>query len=203
MWVLPSRGRPRNLKRLIAAWNITGATTPLWLRLDDDDATLRHYFGLSLPVSWRVEVNVRRSLLSEVYDEVYRHDPECPWWGFIADDVVPETSGWDTRLINIAGHDGMAVPMGGHDPQGTPHFVLGGNLVRDVGWLALPGLDRLYIDTVWAEVARSRGVLRRVSDVVLSHRHFSTGMAYYDEVYRKRRKGQDLAIYQQWLEKVS
>ena len=198
MWVLPSRGRPHNLRRLIAAYITTKATTPVWLRLDQDDLTLEQSLSLSLPRSWVREIGPRLPL-SVIYAEAYQQTPERPWWGFIADDVVPETPGWDVRLIEIAGSDGMAVPTGGHDQEGTPHFVLGGRLVREIGWLALPGLDRLYIDTVWGDIAKSRGLLRRVPDVVLRHAHFSNRQALKDETYKKHNKTRDKSIYDSWV----
>ena len=197
MWVLPSRSRPRNLRRLIAAYRHTGATTPVWLRLDHDDPGLRECLALALPRPWAWTVGPRRPL-SAIYAEAYQRAPQRPWWGFIADDVVPETPGWDVRLIEVAGSDGMAVPAGGHDPGGAPHFVLGGDLVREIGWLALPGLRRLYIDTVWQDIATARGALRRVPEVRLAHRHFSVGMARFDETYRKPNKPRDRALYEAW-----
>lgn len=198
MWVLPSRGRPHNLRRLIAAYTVTKATTPVWLRLDQDDLTLEQSLSLPFPGSWVREIGPRLPL-STIYAEAYQQSPERPWWGFIADDVVPETPGWDVRLIEVAGSDGMAVPSGGHDPDGVPHFVLGNQLPASMGWLALLGLDRLYIDTVWGDIANSRGVLRRVPDVVLRHAHFSNRRALKDETYKKRNKARDKSIYEAWV----
>ena len=167
----------------------------MWLRLDDDDPSLPDYLALALPEPWTREVGPRLPL-SAIYNKAYGRAPEAAWWGFIADDVVPETPEWDFWLVEAAGSDGMAVPAGGHDPEGAPHFVLGGNLVREIGWLALPGLDRIYIDTVWLDIAKSRGVLRRVPDVVLKHHHFSNGLALRDATYKKRHKPEDRALYE-------
>ena len=191
MWVLPSRGRPQNIARLIKAYNETGASTPVWLRMDDDDI---HHPG-PYPDTWTVEIGPRLPL-SNIYNEAYQKAPDSPWWGFIADDVVPVTPGWDRTLIEIAGRDGMAIPLGGHG--GVPHFVLGGNLAQFMGWLALPGLDRLYIDTVWGDIAKKHNVLRYVPDVILEHHHFSNGKALFDKTYRKERKAQDKLIYEKW-----
>lgn len=193
MWVLPSRGRPHNLARFAQAYYRTGASTPVWLRLDSDDPA--HPEG-----PWTVHIGPRVPL-SQVYAEAFERFPDAPWYGFIADDVVPETPFWDVKLIEAAGTDGMAVPSGGHDPGGSPHFVLGGDLVREVGWLALPGLDRLYIDTVWADINRARSTLRMVPEVVLRHYHFSNSLALMDVTYRKspESKKRDRSIYERWL----
>jgi len=152
---------------------------------------------MELPHGWRIVVG-HRGPLSDIYNAAYERNPDEPWHGFIADDVVPITHGWDTRLIEVAGSDGMAVPAGGETTGGCPHFVIGGDLVRSMGWLSLPGLDRIYIDTVWRDVATDLGVLRRVPEVVLEHRHFSNKKARIDATYLKHRKAQDKIIYDNW-----
>lgn len=191
MWILPSRGRPHNVERFLRAYIETGATTPVLLRLDDDDCGYNVIHD-----NWIVEVGPRLPL-SGIYNDIY-HRHRCPWYGFIADDVIPETLNWDTRLIGVADRDGMAVPSGGHDEDGTPHFVLGADLVNSMGWLCLPGLHRLYIDTVWADIAAARGVLRRVPEVVLKHHHFSNGKALMDATYRKPNREEDRTTYENW-----
>lgn len=196
MWILPSRARPHNIERLVKAWHETHASTTLLLWVDMDDPMLGCYSSLELPITWKLVVGERLPL-SGIYNEVYRRYKES-WYGFIADDVVPRTESWDIRLIEAAGLDGMAVPSGGHDPEGAPHFVLGGKLVDSIGWLSLPGLDRLYIDRVWLDIANKRGVLRRIPDIILEHCHFSNGKALFDKGYRKYRKLEDKTIYQTW-----
>lgn len=197
MLIIPSRSRPHNLRRLIDAYLNTGALTPAWVRLDEDDEFLPQYAELQIPKNWEIVVGKRVSL-SEVYNEAYREIPETYCWGFIADDVVPLTPHWDRELIKAAGSSGMAVPSGGHDDTGTPHFFLGGELVRSVGWLSLPGLDRLYIDTVWADIASSLGALKRVPEVILEHRHFSNRKALMDQTYKKTKKAEDRIVYENW-----
>lgn len=92
----------------------------------------------------------------------------------------------------------MSVPAGGETTGGCPHFVLGGDLVRSIGWLSLPGLDRIYIDTCWEKIAKRRGVYREVHNVKLEHHHFSNGKALMDSTYRKHHKPQDKVIYDNW-----
>lgn len=140
----------------------------------------------------------KRLPLGDIYNEFYQRHPYHDWYGFIGDDVVPETKGWDRELIATADLDGMAVPSGGETTGGTPHFVIAGSLVREQGWLCLPGLNRLYIDRVWREIAQARGVLRHRPDVVLKHMHFSNNLALIDSTYRKPLKENDRALYEAW-----
>lgn len=197
MWVLPSRGRPHRLYYLVTACLATGMTTPVLVRADDDDPALPGYLALALPKGWDV-VSAPRTGLAALYNNAFRAQPDADWYGFLADDVAPLSPEWDRVLIEASGLDGMAVPAGGETTGGTPHFVLGGNLVRSMGWLALPGLDRLYIDTAWALIAKARGVYRERPDVRLEHRHFSNGKALFDATYRKPNKVKDKEIFTNW-----
>lgn len=197
MWILPSRSRPHNLLRLMDAWRLTGASTPLEVCIDTDDPCREQYEKMELPEGWVVVIG-HRGPLSDIYNDAYQRNPDRPWYGFIADDVVPITNGWDVKLIEAAGSDGMAVPAGGETTGGCPHFVIGGDLVRSIGWLSLPGLDRIYIDTAWGDVAKDRGVYREIQDVTLEHHHFSNGKALIDKTYIKSRKLQDKLIYNNW-----
>lgn len=140
--------------------------------------------------------------LAALYNEAFQACPDRPWYGVMADDVVPETPGWAEALIETAGNDGLA--FGDDRINGSnhaTHFVLGGGLVREMGWLALPGLSRLYIDTVWCDLAKTRGVFRYRQDVILRHHHFSNRLAVMDETYRKPDKAADKAIYLQAKER--
>lgn len=198
MWTIPSRGRPHNLARLYLACERTGMSTPAVVMLDDDDPTLGDALKLQPPPLWMVEI-APRAPLAERYNVIFRQRAPKSFWGFLSDDVVPETPEWDVRLAEVAGDDGLAAPSGGHDDYaGAPHFALGGGLVDEIGWLALPGLSRLYIDTVWGDIARARGVWRQVSDAVLRHHHFSNGLARPDATYRKPSAAEDRALYGAW-----
>lgn len=198
MWVLPSRSRPHRLAEFFAAYWATGATTPGLVRLDADDPMLGAYAGIALPPGWATSIGARLPL-SALYNEAYQASRIRPFWGFVADDVVPETHGWDRALIETAGRDGMAVPAGGETTGGCPHFVLGDDLVHSVGWLALPGLERLYIDAVWKTIAQLRGVYRERRDIRLEHHHFSNGKALMDATYRKPGRERDRAVFEAWL----
>lgn len=198
MWTVPSRGRPRNLARLIAACRTTGMSTTAVVMLDNDDPTRDEALDLPWPADWSVLVQARAPL-ADRYNSVLEFFGRQSFWGFLADDVVPETPGWDQRLVEVAAGDGLAAPAGAHDgASSAPHFALGGDLVHSTGWLALPGLSRLYIDTVWGDIARERGTYRPVPDVVLAHHHFSNRRARLDATYRKPLRASDRALYTAW-----
>lgn len=151
---------------------------------------------MRLPPNWKLDVGARMPF-SDMYNDIWARYPNEVWYGWLADDVLPETEAWEEPLIQAAGYDRMAVPLGSHDPRYSPHFVLGKNLVLSAGWLALPGLSRLYVDTAWQDIARERGVYVEVQ-VVLRHLHFSNGLALRDATYRKPDAARDRAVYEAW-----
>lgn len=174
-------------------------STPAWVRLDEDDPMLGGYESLEKPSDWTFAIGQRKPL-SEVYNEAFGLFQDADWIGFLADDVVPETRNFDRLLIEAAGKDGLAFGDDGINGDArAPHFVLGGNLVRSVGFLSLLGLKRLYVDTFWSDVARARGVRRYLPNVKLTHLHFSNRKALMDSIYRKPGKIEDMMIYEKWL----
>lgn len=191
MWIIPSRSRPHNIKRLADAFRETSVSTPVLLRLDDDDPYLSRY---TCPDGWKLVIGPRKPL-SDCYNEVFNRNLD--WYGLFADDVVPETPRWDTLLIEAAGSDRVSFGNDGIDILPT-HFVVGGELVREIGFVALPGLDRIYMDTVWNDIATERNVLSYLPDVQIPHLHFSNRMGKMDKTYRKWNKAKDKSIYEAW-----
>lgn len=198
MWILPSRGRPASIARFFKAWRETEANTPGVLWLDEDDPS--NYDVTELPYNWQAIRGRRRESLGLTQNALFCRFYEAPWFGLIADDVVPKTRHWDAKLVAAAGSNGIAYPFDEINAgKQFTHGVIGGDLVREMDFLILPGLHRLYGDNVWTEIGRTRGVLRYLPDVVLEHWHFSNGKAPYDETYRKDDSHGDQAVYERWL----
>lgn len=199
MWILPSRSRPQNLLRFFDAFARTKADTPGLVVLDYDDPLLDGYRAVTLPPGWSLILEPKHETFGALQNSVFDRWPHNEWYGMIADDVVPLSDGWDKKLVETAGIDGVSY---GYDSinQGRSftHGVLGGDFVRDLGWLILPGLDRLYGDNVIIDLAKEKGVLRYCPDVILEHLHFSNGKAPMDETYRKNNATNDREIYEAW-----
>ena len=173
-------------------------STPVHLRLDSDDPCLDHYRKMKYPSNWTINIGDRASL-SKYINSFYVDCPGLAWYGFLADDVVPETAEWDVKLIEAAGECNLAYAYDGkHEKSFAAHFVLGGKLVESIGWLALPNLHRIYIDTVWNDIARARKALVYLPDVRLIHHHFSNGLAERDKTYHKPNNPEDRLTYIKW-----
>lgn len=198
MWLLPSRQRPENLKRFFDAYHKTKADSPGVVWLDEDDAD--NYRSINVPNNWCVIIHKRLDGTGAITNKFFEMFPEETWYGLLGDDVIPRTEYWDKKLIEAAGDDGVAY---GNDllagEKIATHPVVGGEMVRELGWLALPGCKRIYIDSALQEFAWRKGKLHYLPDVIIEHMHFSNGKSPMDETYRKTHNSEDKAIYDEWL----
>jgi hypothetical protein len=206
-WIMPTRGRPKSVARFLDAYIATKATSRVVVMIDECDPCCNEYQALFLLQKYTVGAsNVvplltpRRSVgghIACMADMLM--DTDCTSIGLLGDDIVPRTEKWDVALADAAGFHGVAYARDlDVDERFANHPVIGVSLLREVGFLVLPGLRRLYIDTVWHDIGTKRGVLRFCPAVILEHLHFSNGKAEFDEVYRKPEADSDKAIYERW-----
>jgi hypothetical protein len=150
--VVPSRGRPQNIARLLEAMDETcrGDTT-LVLGLDDDDPELPAYGellkargvlgkdteirgGLHQVVAWVNQLAVPRA-------------PEYRFTGHIGDDNVPRTAGWDTAIMEALGETPFAF---GNDlyprEPGTLccHVFMRSEVIAKLGYFAPRSIRHMY-----------------------------------------------------------
>lgn len=197
VWCCPSRGRPESIKRLIQAWHDTDSSSVLDLRLDNDDPFGSCYRDIEYPHFWHVRCG-KRTKAAGAMNETFRLYPKAKSYGFIGDDGVPRTSKWDRKLSKAAGDWNVAYPSDLHKNR-CSHPVCGGELVRAVGWFALPGLNHLYIDTVWANIGLEIGRLIYLSDVIVEHMHPAAKKGVKDQTYMERtRGGNDIRVFEDW-----
>jgi hypothetical protein len=186
MLILPTRGRAAQLIRFIQAYKNTKALTRVFVYFDDDDPAgfQYHWSKQAIPSHWILKTGPRIKP-GPVFNEVFALYPNEPFYGFLGDDVVPLCNYWDQVLIQRAGSDGVAWPddLMCHEAIAT-HPVIGGDLVRSVGFLTYGNLKQYFIDTWWTYVAKKLGVARYCPDVVFDHRHHTNDKAPVDDTYR-------------------
>ena len=123
--------------------------------------------------------------------------PDEPWYGFIADDEVllaDSPKDWDLRLIERAGRWDIA--HGWEDwHSGTRcqgYVVLGGDLVRAVGFLGVPSCFHNFgFDCAWEWLAANPAFggggccrIHLVPEVRVSHKHHKLGKSDNDACYQ-------------------
>src|SRR6478735_787624 len=155
--IVPTRGRPENIRRVLEAWDFTEAwaDADLILALDADDPEIGRYYELAVEwprLEWRTfpqwqpmvpKLNASALLLA---DEGYAA------LGFAGDDHLPQTIGWARRYLTVLGE--LKTGM-------------------------------VYCDNAVLELMTSLGAVRYLPEVRIEHRHPIAGKAETDAQYER------------------
>lgn len=184
----------------------------LWV--DDDE---HRYRRIRLPENW-IRVDAPRwGSIAPGMDYVLERHPHASQFGWLADDTYPKTEGWDVELEAAAGDWNLSyardlwlsekaktrrtLERGTNLSSG---LCWGGELVRAVGWWALPGVRQAGIDTAWTALCAPLRLCRYVPGVIVEHRNWRTGKRPRDKGDEWSRRDapdyieHDLEVREQW-----
>jgi hypothetical protein len=171
--IVPTRGRPQNAARLQRAFDDTDSLNATLLFVVDHDDP-------ELPAYWTAAGDGRIRHLTVQFADIYDH------LGFMGDDHLPRTAGWDAHVLGALDASEPRVVYGNDLLQGarlpTAAFMPS-RLVCALGYMAPPVLRHLYVDNFWLELGQNLGTLRYLPDVVIEHLHPAAGKAAMDERY--------------------
>lgn len=201
MIILPSIYRPESLRRFIKCYHETGATLPVLVVLESENACTypidempKNFWCFTVPEGTRI---------GEIFNIAFRKFPNQDFYGVVADDVTPETYRWDLLLREACLPDKIAWGFdGGHDETLPRHPFIGGELVRKLGWLSCPGIRHWFVDNAWKDVADALGCGAYRPEIRMIHRHFTNGLAQGDRTYNDQPDHRlDQITYNMWREK--
>jgi hypothetical protein len=206
--ITPSRARPRQFAELAAAIRDTADLEVALVGLvDDDDPELLEYKALAGGLVY-ILTGPRQGLSgwTNKYAQ-YAAELDAPYLASLGDDHLPRTRGWDRQLVDAILHlDGPGWAYGNDLFQGAQlptAWVQSAALVRELGWMMLPGCEHMYVDTAVLELGRAADRIAYVPEVVIEHRHPLAGKADWDASYRETntdaRYASDKAAYHAWL----
>lgn len=201
MWILPTMNRPEQCRDVIDHLVRHGMSTPGRIIVNgrqQEDA----YRQIKLPNQWEMEVLPENIGICGVLNKTFREYPYEAWYGVICDDEFVFTDEWDKKLIASAEQWNIAHGCDGWRSTNRIHTypTIGGDLIRALGWMALPGLWKWYVDDVWELIARDFGLRRHCLNVKTQHRHPENGLAVQDETYLigNSRTQRDYEVFQDW-----
>lgn len=201
MWVFATRNRVNNCQRFIDAWIRTGATSRVYVRLDEDDPELSRTKNLPWPASFEIHVGPR-ARLGPSMQEMFHCYPNESWYGILADDVIPQTKLWDQLLIQAAGTNSISCANEVHEKSiRICHPCVGGDLVRLVGCFAIPTVQHFGTDTLWESIHHCCDLNNRLHNVILEHAHFNFGQSEFDKTYQESQaiRRNDKMAYKAWM----
>lgn len=205
--LVPSRGRPTNLARLVEAINSTKAgNVSVYTRLDDDDPKLADYLALEVPITVTVGPRVfYAASLNELAKQAAADG--ATHLAMFGDDVLPETAGWD-RLLVAALKERLGVAYGSdglehlHGVDLPTHYVTNVDVYNRLGWLALRTIRHLFLDNVARDIGQALNNFVYLPEVKLTHLHRWNGAAPDDATYReandKIKRRRDRNAYLAW-----
>lgn len=185
--LLPSRGRPTNLARLIGSAKDTADTEVEFVVYADDDdpetAKMGEGLGAKVVVGLRI-------VLSETWNRCFEqssHDllMHC------GDDIIFRSPGWDTevakafeqypdRILLVHGDDGAW-----GDRFGT-HSFIHRRWAETLGYFVPPYFSSDYNDTWLNDVANMLGRRVYLPQVITEHMHFAFGKGPLDQTHQER-----------------
>jgi hypothetical protein len=204
----PSRNRPENALRGMQSARDTANHPDSYRYLvlvDFDDPTMRGYVDAGLdvlpvePGGYVSALNQAAALLADTEDIL----------GAYQDDLVFRSHGWDDRVRETLATPGIA--YGDDLLQGEWHptaVFMSTEIIRALGWLALPTIWHQWADDVWKALGQGAGCLRYMPDVVIEHLHPANDKAPMDPGYERvfgandgaqKRATSDYYACQAWL----
>ncbi len=206
--VVPSRGRPQNIKELIASFQATcEADTKLWVCVDEDDPELEEYSQViheSQSGFTYLFVNTPSRIgpiLNRAVPQAAEQDDVV---AFMGDDHRPRTVAWDQLYINNLRQMGTGVVYGNDLYQGAnipTQVAMTSNIVKATGYFVPPGAKHLYLDNMWKDLGEAIGI-RYLSDVIVEHMHPCAGKGEWDEGYAANNStetySEDAIVYNEW-----
>jgi len=201
--IVPTRGRPENAARLEKARLYTAADsqTDFLYVVDDDDPKAMDYLRLGL---MRVEVVHRERLGPTLNSVAVRYMDSYDALGFMGDDHLPRSYGWDTAVLNALDSPDPRIVYGDDLLQGanlpTAVFMQAG-IVRALRSMVPSGMVHLYLDNYWKVLGERLGGLVYLPDVTIEHIHPAAGKAEMDDGYREANApAVDSADRTRWLQ---
>lgn len=191
--IVPTRGRPANAARLAQAFRDTDAlnAVPIFV-IDRGDPAHDAYQHLvdtqeiprlvAMPGEGGTGMTRPLNYLARRFATLYEAV------GFMGDDHLPRTGGWDGRVLDALDSLEPRIVYGNDLLQGAalPTAVfMQSRMIQALGWMAPPVLRHLYVDNFWKELGEALVGLRYLDDVVIEHLHPVLSKAEWDEGYAR------------------
>lgn len=202
--LLPSRGRPDNIRRLHHSLEqTTKGKWQLLVRLDRDDPLLGNYPD-GFELNRLTNVIGDRRLLSELWNELVPYvSGDIVMHG--GDDITFNTKGWDEQIKAAFPADGIAVVHGNdlstNSAKISTHSFVTPKWVKALGYLCPPYFSSDYNDLWLTEIADALDRRIYLDDVIIEHHHPAFGKAELDQTHRERiERGQADEVDKIWAD---
>lgn len=204
--LVPSRGRPDNLIRLMEAVHKTSrGITHVIAGVDEDDPKLQSYREIPFHDGDQLHVHSRMNLVDWTNYLAKKHHQDYNYMASLGDDMVPRTIGWDLKLTGAIEEDfngtGFSYPWDQVRDDIPEAYVFSTDIYEALGWIMMPRLNHWYNDNVIADLGHGAGCIRQLRGVIVDHLNVATGKAQVDQtaIDQGAKIEEDKHIYEQWF----
>jgi predicted O-methyltransferase YrrM len=189
--IIPTRGRPQNVTRVIEAWQATGAfeVANVLFAVDEDDPELERYLAIPAHPQVAITVAERVPMAPRTNIEAARFADRFYALGSAGDDHVPETAGWAQRYLEELKRLGSGIVFG---DDGFQHgklcteWAMTSDIVRALDGRLIPApVDHLYSDNSVYDLGKVSGMMSYLPEIKITHYHPAAGRAQSDEGYQR------------------
>lgn len=178
VWITPSRERPEKLERLIQSWkNTTSGLSDLLVCYDIDDNSYDDLIEKYDAVIWCINEGETKSFLRILNDIAYNCSDQYQYLGFMEDDCIFETEGYEQKFIDKLKELGPYGIVFANDLLNTPRLitlpVLNSNIIKDLGYYCPNELNCLYADNYWRDLANELKSEYYFENVIIKHLHYT------------------------------
>lgn len=193
--LVPTRGRPDNVRRLVDSAYTTSDLPPQFVfYIDEDDPRRDETLHAAVTVGATITIGPR-IVLSEMWNrcaESAVHDVMM----HCGDDIVFRTPGWDSMVLGaFNGFPDKIVLVHGDDGYQRGHIATHGfyhrNWVETLGYFVPPYFSSDYNDLWLTEVADAIGRRIYLPHVYTEHMHPSAGKGELDQTHLDRLERHD------------
>jgi hypothetical protein len=212
--LIPTRGRPGNVRKVISAWDFTNAwdRADMILVADSDDPEIQGYRDLAEEIAnpdngegliTLVEVPKWMPMVHKLNLTAVNLAARPGGWpaeagyfalGFAGDDHLPQTIGWAARYLTVLRELGSGMVYGDDGYQGvklSTEWAITSDVVRALDRMVPADVEHMYCDNAMMDLFSAAGALRWLPEIRIEHFNpYAGGKAPMDDQY-KRVNGRD------------
>jgi hypothetical protein len=182
--LIPTKDRLEDFIIFADSWmNTTEGKSDVIVGIDIGDET---YEGIKDKYPFIYEYIEPKPFLDILNELAIKYSDTYDYVGFMEDDCNFNTKGWETIFINKINEIGDNAIVWGNDLLNGGSIVglpfMNSKLIKKLGYMCPPEIKYLWADHFWKRIGQAVGSLHYFPDVIIEHRHYSTGKREKDLV---------------------
>lgn len=182
--LIPTKERLEDFIIFADSWvNTTEGKSDVIVGIDMGDET---YEGIKNKYPFIYEYIEPKPFLDILNELAIKYSDEYDYIGFMEDDCNFNTKGWETSFINKIEEIGDNAIVWGNDLLNGGSIVglpfMNSKIIKKLGYMCPPEIKYLWADHFWKRIGQAVGSLHYFPEIVIEHRHYSTGKREKDEV---------------------